>query len=74
MGQAAGHVLLEPVPVLLEKIGVEEADLELRVELEEGAQDVLLVPGAALLEPLHRVFKRIKNIVEMNQYSIFKDW
>ena len=47
----------------------EELDLERVVVLQEGAQEVGLVPGYAFLDPIFGVLERVKNIVEVNVHA-----
>src|SRR6185369_2674152 len=66
IGQAKRHVLLEKWPVKVRDERIHQQDPEAAVELQEGSQDIQLVPGTAETDPLFWILERVKDIVEMN--------
>lgn len=51
---------------------VPEADPQVRVVLQERAQQIRFIPRHPQLEPLPRVFERVGHIVEVHQHAGFE--
>ena len=49
-----------------------EPDLERLVVLEKGPQNIDLVPGASVVNPILRILERIINVVDVNEHASFQ--
>jgi hypothetical protein len=51
-----------------------ETHLKLGVVLQKRTDKVGLIPSSPLLEPIRRIFKGEKYLVDVNQYPRFEPW
>ena len=60
------HVLVEEIRVPKKHMSGEQFDSKVRIELEKGPEQVLLIPAASFPQPITWIFEPGKNVVEVH--------